>query len=126
MLTLRELLSNAHRLLWPRRQRVQLECLHGPAEVLFDDAEVPYLFASTQRDLLALQGYVHASLRLFQMELLRRLGRGQLSEILGRRPLALTTSSAYLEGLTTVGLDAMMRALELERAADLSREQATP
>jgi penicillin G amidase len=128
--SIQQLLRSATRAAWratrPCHVSLRLECLTAPAEVLYDEAGVPYLFASSARDLLALQGYVHAGHRLFQMELMRRLARGQLSELLGRRPISLATSPVYLEGFTTVDLDTLMRGVAIEEAAERSREQATP
>jgi penicillin G amidase len=44
---------------------------------------VPHIRASSVQDLAEAQGYVMAQDRLWQMDLLRRISRGQLSEILG-------------------------------------------
>jgi penicillin G amidase len=44
---------------------------------------VPHIRASSVQDLAEAQGYVMAQDRLWQMDLLRRIARGQLSEILG-------------------------------------------
>src|SRR4029077_4262234 len=44
---------------------------------------VPHIRASSMEDLAEAQGYVTAQDRLWQMDLLRRLARGKLSEILG-------------------------------------------
>ncbi|PYT64316.1 MAG: penicillin acylase family protein, partial [Acidobacteria bacterium] len=49
---------------------------------------VPHIRAASVEDLAEAQGYVMAQDRLWQMDLLRRLARGQLSEILGLRTLA--------------------------------------
>ena len=46
-------------------------------------ARVPHLYAQNQTDLYRALGYVHAQDRLFQMEMLRRLARGELAEVLG-------------------------------------------
>src|SRR4029077_10138476 len=43
---------------------------------------VPHIRANSVQDLAEAQGYVMAQDRLWQMDLLRRVGRGQLSEIL--------------------------------------------
>ena len=50
---------------------------------------VPHIRASSVEDLAEAQGYVMAQDRLWQMDLLRRVARGQLSEILGPRTLAI-------------------------------------
>jgi penicillin amidase len=46
---------------------------------------IPYIEASNEDDLYFAQGYIVASDRLWQMELLRRAGRGELAEVFGRR-----------------------------------------
>ena len=50
---------------------------------------VPHIRASSVEDLAEAQGYVMAQDRLWQMDLLRRVARGQLSEILGKSTLAI-------------------------------------
>ena len=69
---------------------------------------VPRIRAASVEDLAEAQGYVMAQDRLWQMDLLRRVARGELSEILGARTLA---------------IDKDFRTLGLGRAAD--REAAT-
>src|SRR6266566_3871212 len=48
---------------------------------------VPHIRAASVEDLAEAQGYVMAQDRLWQMDLFRRIARGQLSEILGPRTL---------------------------------------
>jgi penicillin amidase len=67
--------------------RLALPDLGGPVEVLRDRWGVPHIYAGSHADLFMAQGYVHAQERLWQMELQRRTGHGQLAEIFG--PLAL-------------------------------------
>jgi penicillin G amidase len=50
---------------------------------------VPHIRAASIEDLAEAQGYVMAQDRLWQMDLFRRVARGQLSEILGARTLAI-------------------------------------
>ncbi|HVO58715.1 MAG TPA: penicillin acylase family protein [Dongiaceae bacterium] len=50
---------------------------------------VPHIKAASLADLAEAQGYVTAQDRLWQMDLLRRVGRGQLSEIVGPAALPL-------------------------------------
>jgi hypothetical protein len=57
--------------------------LREPVEVLRDRWGVPHIYAGDLHDLFLAQGYVMASERLFQIELLWRLGSGRLSEVLG-------------------------------------------
>ena len=57
--------------------------LNQQVEVYYDSYGIPHIYAETEEDLYFALGYVHAQDRLFQMELLRRVGGGNLSEILG-------------------------------------------
>ena len=57
--------------------------ISAPVEVLFDDHGVPHIYADREVDAVFALGYVHASERLWQMDLLRRAGAGELSALLG-------------------------------------------
>jgi penicillin amidase len=94
----------------PTRQgTVQLEGLQGSVTVRYDERGVPHIRAENETDLYRALGYVHAQDRLFQMEIMRRLARGELAEILG--PKLLDT-------------DKLMRSLRIrERAASYVAEQ---
>ncbi|NVZ25304.1 penicillin acylase family protein [Pseudomonas gingeri] len=72
----------------PTRQgQVTLDNLQGPVTVRYDERGVPHIRAENDTDLYRALGYVHAQDRLFQMEIVRRLARGELSEILGPKTL---------------------------------------
>jgi penicillin amidase len=62
-----------------------LNGLQAPVTVRFDERGVPHIRAEHEADLYRALGYVHAQDRLFQMEMLRRLARGELAEILGAK-----------------------------------------
>ncbi|HEY1924519.1 MAG TPA: penicillin acylase family protein [Candidatus Acidoferrum sp.] len=64
---------------------------------------VPHIRAGSVEDMVEAQGYVMAQDRLWQMDLLRRVGRGQLSEILGP---------------ATINIDKQFRTLGFSRAAE--------
>lgn len=53
----------------------------------YDERGVPHIRAENETDLYRALGYVHAQDRLFQMEVMRRLARGELAEILGPKLL---------------------------------------
>lgn len=55
----------------------------APVEITFDAKGVPQVWAKTDADAFFAIGWLHASDRLFQMELVRRLARGELSEVFG-------------------------------------------
>lgn len=62
---------------------ITLAGLGAPVEILFDARGVPQVYAKTNADARFALGWLHASERLFQMELTRRMARGQLSELFG-------------------------------------------
>ncbi|HEX8500975.1 MAG TPA: penicillin acylase family protein [Pyrinomonadaceae bacterium] len=66
---------------------VRLTGLKKGVSVRRDERGIPYIEASGEEDLYFAQGYVTASDRLFQMDLMRRTARGELSEIFGRATL---------------------------------------
>jgi penicillin amidase len=49
----------------------------------FDPYGIPHIYAQNETDALKALGYVHAQDRLWQMELLRRVAEGRLSEVFG-------------------------------------------
>jgi len=69
--------------LLPLEGKVALAGLDAEVEVLFDDRGIPRIYAVTDADALRALGWLHASERLFQMELLRRVARGEVASIVG-------------------------------------------
>ena len=65
----------------------KLKNIQKETTVYFDDFGVPHIYASSQKDAMAALGYVHAQDRLWQMELLRRIAPGRLSEMFGSKLL---------------------------------------
>ncbi len=70
-----------------RSGELTLSGLSAPVQVRYDEWGVPHIEARNEDDLYRALGYLHAQDRLFQMEMLRRLSRGELAEILGPRLL---------------------------------------
>lgn len=60
-----------------------LKNISKPTTVYFDEYGVPHIYADNQKDAMTTLGYVHAQDRLWQMELMRRIAPGRLSEIFG-------------------------------------------
>ncbi len=54
-------------------------------EVYYDDYGVPHIYAQDELDARRALGYVHAQDRLWQMELIRRIAAGRLSELFGEK-----------------------------------------
>lgn len=67
---------------------ITLDSLMRSASIRYDDRGIPYIEASSERDLFLVQGYATASDRIFQMDLLRRTALGQMSEIFGETCLS--------------------------------------
>jgi penicillin amidase len=61
--------------------------LSEAVSILRDARDIPHIRAQNDRDLFFAQGFVEASDRLFQMDLLRRYVYGELAEVIG--PIAL-------------------------------------
>lgn len=57
--------------------------LQNEVQVYYDTYGIPHIYGQTQEDAFRTLGYVHAQDRLWQMELLRRIGSGGLSEVFG-------------------------------------------
>lgn len=65
---------------------ISMTGLHGRITIRRDERGIPYIEATNDEDLYFAQGYVTASDRLWQMDVMRRTARGELSEILGAGP----------------------------------------
>ncbi len=65
----------------------QLPNLSNETNVYFDSYGIPHIYAQNESDAFRTLGYVHAQDRLWQMEVLRRIGNGRLSEVFGSKML---------------------------------------
>src|SRR6204780_4095993 len=90
---------------------LRVEGLSAPVKVTRDGHGVPAIEAASLEDLFFAQGYVTAQDRLWQMDVMRRFGSGELSEILGEDLLK---------------LDREQRILGLRAAAKKAIEMASP
>ena len=64
---------------------IELKNISSEASVYFDDYGIPHIYSENQLDAMTTLGYVHAQDRLWQMELLRRIAPGRLSELFGEK-----------------------------------------
>jgi len=95
--------------------RLQVGGLSAPVTVTRDGHGVPTIEAASLEDLFFAQGYVTAQDRLWQMDVMRRYGSGELSEILGADTLKLDREQRIL------GLRASAKkAMEMAGARDRS------
>ncbi len=73
----------SHRAVPDYNADVELSGLTGTVEVFRDQYGVPHVYAENELDLYRVTGYLQAQDRLWQMDLLRRVTTGRLSEIFG-------------------------------------------
>jgi penicillin amidase len=62
---------------------IRIAGLKEPVEVLRDRWGVPHIYAKNSDDLFFAQGFVAAQDRLFQLDLWRRIGIGEMAEVIG-------------------------------------------
>ena len=83
---------------------IEIAGLTAPVEVRFDEFAVPHILAENEHDLFFAQGYLTARERMFEMDITRLAGRGELCTLFGDRTLK---EDKYLK---TVGFYRMARA----------------
>jgi penicillin amidase len=97
---------------WPQVDgRVAIAGLQAPVEVVRVEPGVPHVYARNEHDLFFAQGYVHAQDRLWQMELNRSVGAGELSALFGEAAL---------------DLDRAMRVFEIRGSAERDWQALSP
>ncbi|WP_374582879.1 penicillin acylase family protein [Pseudoduganella sp.] len=67
--------------------KISAASLAAPVTVLRDQQGVPSISGSDRNDVAYATGFVHAQDRFFQMDLLRRMPAGELSELFGEKAL---------------------------------------
>ncbi|MFT4697128.1 MAG: penicillin amidase [Flavobacteriaceae bacterium] len=88
---------------------ISLNNISSETTIYYDDYGIPHIYAENEIDASVALGYAHAQDRLWQMELLKRIAPGRLSEIFGETMLKNDTffastgideaSEAALQGL---------------------------
>ncbi len=63
---------------------LSLNDLSKTVQVYYDTYGIPHIYAENNKDAFRSLGYVHAQDRLWQMEIVRRIGAGRLSEVFGK------------------------------------------
>src|SRR5271155_4206991 len=89
----------------------RLPGLSSEARVWRDAFGVPHVFASSTDDAARALGYAHASERMFQMEITRRVGQGRMAEI---------------RGADLLGVDKFIRTVGFYREAETSFSALSP
>lgn len=63
--------------------QIHLKGIEKQTTVYFDEYGIPHIYAENEADAMLALGYVHAQDRLWQMEILKRIAPGKLSELFG-------------------------------------------
>ena len=92
-------------------KNITLTGLASEVEILRDSFGIPHVYAENENDLYRGVGFVMAQDRLWQMDLLRRVTQGRLSEILGK---------------DQVNTDLLMRALRIQEKSEKILAAASP
>ncbi len=100
--------------------------LGGPVELRTDRFGICHLLTRKEEDLFRAQGFQTARDRLFQMDITRRLGGGQLSELFGDVSAATWDPSLHLRGQGLSSIDYLMRVLGLKEAANEGLSWVSP
>lgn len=90
---------------------ISLKNMQAEVTVLRDSLAIPHIYAKNEEDLYRAVGYVMAQDRLWQMDLLRRLTTGRLSEIFGK---------------DMIEADLLFRSLKFSEKSNLVLEKSNP
>ncbi|NNK21091.1 MAG: penicillin acylase family protein [Flavobacteriaceae bacterium] len=97
-----------------------MDNLNAEVTVTYDPYGIPHIAATEETDAFRALGYVHAQDRLWQMELLRRIATGGLSEVFGKDMLP--TDKFFLSlGIDDASVQAAARLDPESRTAILSQ-----
>lgn len=91
-----------------REETLTLAGLKEPVRVTLDPQGVPHVEAKNLIDLARAAGFMQGRARFFQMDMMRRLARGRVSEVVGEQPLV---------SATTIEYDKTMRGWDIEGRA---------
>ncbi|HSV05576.1 MAG TPA: penicillin acylase family protein, partial [Candidatus Binatus sp.] len=104
----------------PITQTLTFAGLSAPADVVRDSHGIPHVYASNLNDAALALGYVHATDRLFQMDIFRRIPSGTVSELLGFPDFQIgspVTAPPFPGNIGNVTQDLFFKTLGLRRAA---------
>ncbi|WP_423738034.1 penicillin acylase family protein [Chitinophaga caseinilytica] len=102
---------------------ISLPALKDSASVWFDERMVAHVFARNDYDAYYIQGYLHATNRLWQMELQTHAAAGRLCEILGEGLLQYDRQKRR-EGLT-YGAEQAVKAMDADPVSKLITDAYT-
>jgi len=79
--------ANGEGLLGQMETKLDFPEIGTNTEMYLDERMVPHIFAQSASDAYFVQGYIHAKMRLWQMDISTRAASGRLSEVLGAKTL---------------------------------------
>jgi penicillin amidase len=79
--------QNAENVSSQKEVNYSLDELKDEVTVIYDERNVPHIFAKNDADMFFMQGYITASHRLWQMEIQTHNAAGRVSEIIGEKGL---------------------------------------
>ncbi len=103
--------------------------LTAPVQVLYDAWDVPHVRCAQAADCFAVQGWLHARDRLFEMDFVRRVAQGRLAELVGPlglaqdvqlRTLFTTRAGARLPDALAAAMDPATRAVATAYASGVN------
>lgn len=97
--------------LWVSMPSAKVPSLKAEVKIYFDSLAVPYIISQNDEDVSFTLGYLHASERMFSMDMIRRAAEGRLSEVFG---------------VETLPFDKMFRTVGLSRTAMMIKEKMNP
>lgn len=92
-------------------KNIELPGLSAEVKIYRDAHGVPHIYAENETDLYYAVGYTMAQDRMWQMDLLRRVSQGRLSEILGK---------------DQINTDLLMRAIRIQEKSEKIMTQLSP
>jgi penicillin amidase len=101
----------SHRSIPDYNKDLPIAGLHAPVEVYRDSLAIPHVYATDEHDLYMATGYLLAEDRLWQMDMLRHVSEGRLSEIFGK---------------DYVDTDLLLRALRFREKSEMILLQSDP
>ena len=87
----------------PNFQKIDTELLADTCRVYFNQFGLPHIITKNEKDAYFMLGYVHARDRMWQMDIMRRTAKGELSEIFGEK---------------TIDFDKFFRCLDLKTVSE--------
>ena len=103
-----------------RSGELELNNISASVNVHYDEWGIPHIYAEKDLDGFRALGFVHGQDRLLQMDLLRRVGHGELSELIGEKALKVDkTFRTFGTHLMTAKRSKILRETDPEAVAKL-------